>query len=110
MRGQDKLRTIPVVLTSQHAEAGYTGRYLIGHGCGEICLPMLFCEKCVVIILHVALPCHFLVAVFLSLIIASIFSKAQLINALMCGSNDLPLSVRTYSTRGGTSGNIVRVT
>lgn len=34
MRGQDKLRTIPVVLTSQHAEAERTGRYLIGHSCG----------------------------------------------------------------------------
>jgi hypothetical protein len=39
----------------------------------------------------------------LSIKIASIFSLAHIIRLLICGSKDVALSVREYSTLGGTS-------
>lgn len=54
--------------------------------------------------------CYLQATIFRSLIISSMLSFAHPIRALMCGSKVFVLSVRAYSTRGGTSGYIVRVT
>ena len=53
---------------------------------------------------------YFILSFFLSLMILSMFSFAHIINELIWGNKDTARSVKAYSTRGGTSGYIVRLT